>query len=339
MSVRPLMEQGEAFGRGKEIPAAEKADLARSQILADLPSEETRRLLANMEIVRVHTNDILAEGGVPITHCYFPLDAVVTLVANLEEGSTVEVGLIGNEGLIGIRVILGRSTGAYLAVVQIPGNCLRIKSDLLRTEFKRGGVLQDRLLQYVRYMLAQVSQTAACNRMHLLEQRLSRWLLSIQDRVKSDELILTHEAVATRVGRSRTAVTNTLRLLQLPPSVQRHVRDGALSMGHARALLGTPDRALQERLAGQAVREGWSVRAVEEAVRGPATSSGRSRAGVDPSGATKALRPPGLAELEGLLGDHLETRVAITMGAKRGKITVEFSDLEDLERIYKAIAG
>jgi ParB family chromosome partitioning protein len=154
-----------------------------------------------------------------------------------------------------------------------------------------------------------------------------------------EDFHLTHEAVATRVGRSRTAVTNTLRLLQLPPSVQKHVRDGALSMGHARALLATPDRALQERLAGQAVKEGWSVRAVEEAVRHSAGPETKTRPGVDPASATKPLRPPGFTELEGLLGDHLDTRVAIAMGAKRGKITIEFSDLEDLERIYKSIAG
>ena len=95
-----------------------------------------------------------------------------------------------------------------------------------------------------------------------------------------EDFSLTHEAVATRVGRSRTAVTNTLRLLQLPPSVQRQVRDGALSMGHARALLGTPDRALQERLAAQAVKDGWSVRAIEQAVREPAPAeAGRSAGG------------------------------------------------------------
>jgi ParB family chromosome partitioning protein len=154
-----------------------------------------------------------------------------------------------------------------------------------------------------------------------------------------EDFSLTHDAVASRVGRSRAAVTNTLRLLQLPPSVQKQVRDGALSMGHARALLGTPDRALQERLAAQAVKEGWSVRAIEQAVRAPASPASSSGSKVDPASATKPLRPPGLAELEGLLGDHLDTRVAISMGAKRGKITVEFSDLEDLERIYKTIAG
>jgi ParB family chromosome partitioning protein len=154
-----------------------------------------------------------------------------------------------------------------------------------------------------------------------------------------EDFHLTHEAVANRVGRSRTAVTNILRLLQLPPSVQKHVRDSTLSMGHARALLATPDRALQERLANEAVREGWSVRAVEEAVRGPAPATTKPNATVDPASATKPLRPPGLAELEGLLGDHLETRVAIAMGSKRGRITIEFSDLEDLERIYTTIAG
>lgn len=154
-----------------------------------------------------------------------------------------------------------------------------------------------------------------------------------------EDFSLTHEAVATRVGRSRTSVTNTLRLLQLPPVVQRYVRDGALSMGHARALLATPDRSPQEQLAATAVKEGWSVRAVEEAVRGPQGSPPPATSPVDATRATQPLRPPGLAELEGLLGDHLDTRVSIGMGAKRGKLTIEFSDLEDLERIYKVIAG
>ena len=151
-----------------------------------------------------------------------------------------------------------------------------------------------------------------------------------------EDFSLTHEEVATRVGKSRTAVTNTLRLLQLPPTVQKLVRDGALPMGHARALLATPDRGLQERLAVVIAREGWSVRAVEEAVKAPEPASSGKKPGNNR--ATNPLRPPGLEELEGLLGDHLDTRVAISMSAKRGKITVEFSDLEDLERIYKVIS-
>lgn len=155
-----------------------------------------------------------------------------------------------------------------------------------------------------------------------------------------EDFSLTHDEVATRVGKSRASISNTLRLLQLPPTVQKLVRDGGLSMGHARALLGTPDRALQERLAQSIVSEGWSVRAVEEAVKGPvATSKSSGKSGVDAARATNPLRPPGLEELEGLLGDHLDTRVQIAMGSKRGKLTVDFSDLEDLERIYKAIVG
>jgi ParB family chromosome partitioning protein len=157
---------------------------------------------------------------------------------------------------------------------------------------------------------------------------------------------LTHEEVAIRVGRSRTAVTNTLRLMQLPPTVQRLVRDKSLTMGHARALLGTPDRALQERLAKRIVDEGLSVRAVEDALREPtvvtaddevSTQVGADRSS-ESSAAIRQLRPPGLLELESLLGDHLDTRVRVDMGTKRGRVTIEFSTLEDLERIYKIIA-
>lgn len=156
---------------------------------------------------------------------------------------------------------------------------------------------------------------------------------------------LTHEEVAIRVGRSRTTVTNTLRLLQLPPAVQRLVRDKSLSMGHARALLGTPDRALQEKLAKRIVAEGLSVRAVEDALREPtvittdahAKDESSSGDAADSGLATRQLRPPGLLELESLLGDHLDTRVKVDMGTKRGRVTIEFSTLEDLERIYKII--
>jgi ParB family chromosome partitioning protein len=144
---------------------------------------------------------------------------------------------------------------------------------------------------------------------------------------------LTHDEVAARVGRGRATVTNTLRLLGLPPSVQRHVKTGALRMGHARALLGTPDRAFQEQLARRAVAQDLSVRDVEEAVRqhdaAPAPVPGRPA----------QLRPPGLLELEELLGDFLETRVRISMGPKRGRVVVEFATLEDLERIYRVMTG
>lgn len=162
-----------------------------------------------------------------------------------------------------------------------------------------------------------------------------------------EDFSLTHEQVAGRVGKSRSAVTNTLRLLSLPPSIQHLLADGRLSAGHAKALLGTPDRAFQEQLARRAVTEGWSVRLLEDAVKdrggaAPADStgdtaaepkSGRVTDGAGLTGQTR-LRPPGLLELEELLAEYLSTRVNVSMGASKGKVVIEFADLEDLERIY-----
>ena len=149
-----------------------------------------------------------------------------------------------------------------------------------------------------------------------------------------EDFSLTHDDVASRVGRSRTSITNTLRLLQLPPAIQRYVKEGSLRMGHARALLGTPDRAFQEQLAKRAVADDLSVREVEDAIRSredaePAAKVARARA--------SKLRPPGLLELEELLGDYLETRVRISMSPRRGRVEVDFATLEDLERIYRII--
>ncbi|CAB4962452.1 unannotated protein [freshwater metagenome] len=155
-----------------------------------------------------------------------------------------------------------------------------------------------------------------------------------------EDFSMTHEQVAIRVGRSRASVTNTLRLLQLPPSVQRLVRDRALDMGHARALLASPDRAFQEALAKRASAEGLSVRVVEEAVRAHEGTPSANPPAKSPSGeSNSAVRPAALLELEQLLGDHLDTRVKVTMAGKRGRVVVEFSDLVDLERIYRAMTA
>lgn len=147
---------------------------------------------------------------------------------------------------------------------------------------------------------------------------------------------LTHEELATRVGKSRAAITNTLRLFQLPPTIQRLVAEGQLAEGHARAVLGTPDRAFQEALAKRAVNEGLSVRAVEEAVRARNQLGEPADSAAAPAPARR-LRPPGLLELEELLSQHLDTRVKVEMSAKKGKVLVEFASLEDLERIYRAM--
>lgn len=167
-----------------------------------------------------------------------------------------------------------------------------------------------------------------------------------------DDFGMTHEQVATRVGKSRAAVTNTLRLLQLPAGVQRALSDGTITAGHARALLATPDRALQEALVGRIVGEGLTVRQLEDLVRaseaaedGPAVASAAEQAAVVPgttAGTTRASAPrrlpaPGVLELEELLSTHLNTRVKVELRNRRGRVVVEFATLEDLERIYRAM--
>jgi ParB family chromosome partitioning protein len=158
-----------------------------------------------------------------------------------------------------------------------------------------------------------------------------------------EDFHLTHDEVATRVGKSRSAISNSLRLFQLPPTIQRLVAEGQLSAGHARALLGTPDRGFQESLAKKAVAETLSVRDVEDAVRQRNELAGQlggttpapGPAARPPSG--KAIRPPGLLDLEDLLSGYLDTRVKVEMSAKKGRLVIDFATLEDLERIYRAM--
>ena len=159
-----------------------------------------------------------------------------------------------------------------------------------------------------------------------------------------DDFSMTHEQVAEKVGKTRSAITNSLRLLALPPSIQQLLADGRLSGGHARALLALTDRTTQEQLARQCANDGWTVRAVEEAVRQnlgrtKTTSKTTSTNSSTTKNSTKSITmpPPGLVELERLLGEHLATNVSVTSTNGRGKVVVEFADLNDLERIYRAM--
>ena len=162
-----------------------------------------------------------------------------------------------------------------------------------------------------------------------------------------EDFSMTHEQVAAKVGKSRSAITNSLRLLTLPPTIQKYLAEGRLSAGHAKALLGTPDRALQESLARMAVEQTLTVRGLEEAVRNAVNPGTNSTVVIPKPGATgvkpkigtpgrvNLVKEPGLHELEELLSEHLATPVTVTMSGKHGKMVVEFADLEDLERIYR----
>lgn len=164
-----------------------------------------------------------------------------------------------------------------------------------------------------------------------------------------DDFKMTHETIAEKVGKSRSAITNAIRLLSLPPSIQQLLADAQLSAGHAKALMGTPDRSFQEQLAKRAAQEGWTVRAIENAVREKLNPSGGETKGTKStknvagtksgSGNSKTdrgiLRPAGFLELENLLAEHLGTTVEVTTLEKNGKVVIHFADLDDLERMYR----
>jgi CRP-like cAMP-binding protein len=195
-------------------------DLSKNRILAGLPMKESRRLLPHLEFVPLARQEVLQRPGETLRYAYFPEDAIVSLMTAMQDGSTVEVGVIGCEGILGIQAFLGTRTLSNVAVVQVAGGSLRIKAEVLRSEFKRGGVLADRLLVYTYYLLVHLAQTAACNRVHLLEQRLCRWLLLVSDRAQKDEFLVTHESLANVLGTTRAEVSLAAAVLRSHKFIQ-----------------------------------------------------------------------------------------------------------------------
>lgn len=197
-------------------------------------------------------------------------------------------------------------------------------------------------LQFIPVIVRQVNDELTLQ--HALVENLHRDDLNpLEEAAAYQQLVedfeLTQEEVAHKVGKSRSAIANLLRLFQLPPQVQRLVAEGRVSAGHAKALLGTPDRAFQESLARRVATDGLSVRDTEEAVRQRNGLAGSPSASTGSSAGRTKLRAPGLLQLEELLAEQLDTRVSINVGPKRGRVVIEFADLEDLERIYRVMAG
>ena len=180
--------------------------ISKNRLLASLPENEYQRLLPHLEPFVLEHGKILYEIGEAIKYCYFPFDAVVSLVTQMEDGKIVEVGLVGNEGMTGLPFILGQKKSAERAIVQIPNGGVRAKADIVLKEFMRGDGLHAILLRYLNSLLRQVAQTAACNASHTIEERLSRWLLMCHDRVASDQINLTQEFIAEMLGTRRATV-------------------------------------------------------------------------------------------------------------------------------------
>jgi len=185
-----------------------------NRLLAALPAEDYQRLVPHLELVPLKFQQVLYEPGEPIAYVYFPHRAIISLLSTMEDGTTVEVGLVGIDGMVGTAVILGGNTTTTLANVQVAGYGMRMKAERLKSEFNRGGALQSLLLLYTQALITQVSQIAACNRLHTLEERLARWLLTIQDRVQSEDLPLTQEFISQMLGTRRSGVTVAAGTLQ-----------------------------------------------------------------------------------------------------------------------------
>jgi CRP-like cAMP-binding protein len=183
-------------------------------LLNSLPREDYERLeneLAPFELVK---GDFLYRQDEPIRYIYFPESGMCSIIATTPDGQSAEVGVAGREGAAGIDVLLGVDATSNESMVQLPGRSRRIKTAAARSEFKRGGAFQAIMLRYLHGMMTQVSQTALCNRLHSVEQRLSRWLLMSHDRSSSDELPLTQEFLAIMLGVNRPTVSNTAVQLQ-----------------------------------------------------------------------------------------------------------------------------
>ncbi len=201
---------------------SEASPQAVNRLLAALPDAEYQRLVPHLERVPLPLKQVLHKRGESIEYVYFPHRAIVSLISSPETGSKVEVGLVGNEGVVGIPNILGDNIAVTTAVVQLAGSGMRIKASLIKSEFQQGGVLQSLLLRYTQALYALASQNAACNRLHHLDDRLARWLLLVCDRVGSNELRLTHEFIAQMLGVRRAGVTEAANSLQQAGLIRYH---------------------------------------------------------------------------------------------------------------------
>ena len=185
-----------------------------NRLLAALPPADYARVQPHLQPVTFALGDLVYDAGGPQDFLYFPTTAVISLLYTMEDGSTAEMGLTGNDGVVGIALFLGGNTTPNRAVVQIAGEVLRIPAQRLQAEFKQGGAVQQVLLRYIQALITQISQTAVCNRLHAVEQRLCRWLLLSHDRVQSHELQMTQEFIAHMLGGRRESVTVAAGRLQ-----------------------------------------------------------------------------------------------------------------------------
>lgn len=193
----------------REVPTARE-----NQLLAALPEDESQRLAVDLEPIYLNFNQVLYEYDEPIRYVYFPQSAVVSMLAVLEDGTTVEVGMVGNSGMVGISAILGAHRAPNWTVVQIEGCALRMGADAFKDWFAQPCAFGSLLTRFYRALITQFCQRAVCNCRHMIMQRLCTWLLMTRDSYGADELPLTQDLISRRLGSRRASVTGAYNRLQ-----------------------------------------------------------------------------------------------------------------------------
>jgi CRP-like cAMP-binding protein len=202
------------------LSASYRPSPASNRLLAALPPEDFARLQPNLEATPLPLGWAVYESGDTQGYVYFPTNAIVSLMYVLADGASTELGVVGNDGLVGIALFMGGETTPSRAVVQSAGEGYRLKASILKAEFERGGRLQHLLLRYTQALITQMTQTAVCNRHHSVDQQLCRWLLLSLDRLPSNELRMTHELIADMLGVRREGVTEAAGTLQAAGLIQ-----------------------------------------------------------------------------------------------------------------------
>ena len=192
----------------------EHADPRRNHLLASLPDEEWLRWQPQLELCEMPLGKVIYESGATLQYVYFPTTAIVSLLYVLENGSSAEIAVVGQEGVVGIAIFMGGGSTPNRAVVQSAGMGYRLRADAIKVEFERSGPVMHLMLRFTQALITQMSQTAVCNRHHSVDQQLCRWLLLSLDRLSGNELVMTHQLISDMLGVRREGVTEAARKLQ-----------------------------------------------------------------------------------------------------------------------------
>ncbi|MEP6569625.1 MAG: Crp/Fnr family transcriptional regulator [Acidobacteriota bacterium] len=194
--------------------AATKEEAAQNNLLSSIRADELERLLPNLQLLSLPLGKVLYESGEKMDYIYFPTTAIISLLYIMENGSSAEIGVVGNDGMIGIAIFMGGDTTPNRAVVQSAGKAFKMKSSQMKDEFTLGGRFHNICLRYTQALITQISQTAVCNRLHSVDQQLCRWLLLSHDRLPTDRLIMTQDLISNMLGVRREGITHAAKRLQ-----------------------------------------------------------------------------------------------------------------------------